>query len=241
MTDYWEKDKRIIGKLNMGFEYSVLFRRLDNLRRCCSENGCVLTFLIYSRKMINVLYNRLILGNSLFVLDYTAKVEGLRNIELFGSVSTGRHFWLATYERYGEQRMQPKIVFKGNFSASDFCHIGATNYIEFGDNVLLGSKVYITDHQHGRYSGERQSSPDTPPGERELTTDKSVIIGDNVWVGDNVVILPGVTIGSGCVIGANSVVSKSIPDNCIAVGVPARVIKRYEFEMQEWVAAAELE
>ena len=62
MTDYWEKDKRIIGKLNMGFEYSVLFRRLDNLRRCCSENGCVLTFLIYSRKMINVLYNLVKLG-----------------------------------------------------------------------------------------------------------------------------------------------------------------------------------
>ena len=220
---------------------NIIWGKIKILLRYYSANGAIATAGYSFHMVINKVYSRLILGNAHLIFDYTAKVEGAHNIEAHGAVTAGRHLWIAAIEHYGNQVMNPRIVFKGNFSASDFCHIGATNYIEFGDNVLLGSKVYITDHQHGRYSGERQSSPDTPPGERELTTDKSVIIGDNVWVGDNVVILPGVTIGSGCVIGANSVVSKSIPDNCIAVGVPARVIKRYEFEMQEWVAAAELE
>ena len=62
-----------------------------------------------------------------------------------------------------------------------------------------------------------------------------MIIGDNVWVGDNVTILPNVHIGNGCVVGSNSVVTKDIPDNCIAVGIPAKVIKKYDFEKKKWV------
>ena len=57
-----------------------------------------------------------------------------------------------------------------------------------------------------------------------------VSIGNNVWIGEHVSILPGVTIGEGSVIGANSVVSKSIPPYSIAVGSPAKVIKKYDFE-----------
>ena len=52
--------------------------------------------------------------------------------------------------------------------------------------------------------------------------------------GDNVVILPGVTIGNGCVIGSNAVVTKDLPDNCIAVGIPAKVIKRYNAGLEKW-------
>ena len=59
-------------------------------------------------------------------------------------------------------------------------------------------------------------------------------IGDNVWLGEGVIVMPGVTIGNGCVIGAHSVVNKSIPDNCIAVGTPAKIIKRYSFDSKKW-------
>lgn len=67
----------------------------------------------------------------------------------------------------------------------------------------------------------------------------AVTIGDNVWIGGNVVINPGVIIGNNCVIGSGSVVTKNIPDNSIAVGNPARVIReiteedrRYYFKDQ---------
>jgi acetyltransferase-like isoleucine patch superfamily enzyme len=53
-----------------------------------------------------------------------------------------------------------------------------------------------------------------------------VFIGDDCWIGGNVSILPGVTIGNGCTIGAGSVVTKSIPAFSVAVGSPARVIKK---------------
>lgn len=59
----------------------------------------------------------------------------------------------------------------------------------------------------------------------DLEITKPIKIGDNVYIGNNVIILPGVTIGNNVVIGAGAVVSKSIPDNSVAVGVPARVIK----------------
>lgn len=52
-----------------------------------------------------------------------------------------------------------------------------------------------------------------------------IIIGDNVYIGNNVLLMPGVTIGNNVMIGAGSVVSKSIPDNCVVAGVPARVIR----------------
>ena len=59
----------------------------------------------------------------------------------------------------------------------------------------------------------------------DLEITKPITIGDNVYIGNNVIILPGVTIGSNVIIGAGAVVSRSIPDNSVAVGVPARVIK----------------
>ena len=54
---------------------------------------------------------------------------------------------------------------------------------------------------------------------------KPIVVGDNVYIGNNVILLPGVTIGNNVIIGAGAVVSKDIPDNSVAVGVPARVIK----------------
>ena len=64
---------------------------------------------------------------------------------------------------------------------------------------------------------------------------KPVHIGENVWVGAGTVIVPGVTIGKNSVIGAGSVVTKDIPDYSVAVGNPAKVIKRYDINKQKWI------
>jgi len=61
-----------------------------------------------------------------------------------------------------------------------------------------------------------------------------VSIGDGSWIGENVCIV-GATIGKNCVIGANSVVTKNIPDFCVAVGIPARIIKRYDLNKCAWI------
>ncbi len=114
------------------------------------------------------------------------------------------------------------IVVGNNVSISYDCHIGASNYLCIGNGVLIGSKVFITDHSHGEISGEALK---LPPVLREIVSKGAVIIEDNVWIGESVAILPNVTIGKNAIIGANSVVTKSIPPNCVACGNPAKVVK----------------
>jgi len=89
--------------------------------------------------------------------------------------------------------------------------------------ITLGENVYITDgvkfitHDGGTLLYRKQI-PDL-----EIT--KPIVVGNDVYIGNNVIILPGVTIGNNVVIGAGAVVTKDIPDNSVAAGVPARVIK----------------
>ena len=86
-----------------------------------------------------------------------------------------------------------------------------------GENVhITGGTKFIT-HDGGTLL-YRNQIPDL-----EIT--KPITVGNNVYIGNNVIILPGVAIGNNVVIGAGAVVSKDIPDNSVAVGVPARVIK----------------
>lgn len=126
-----------------------------------------------------------------------------------------------------------KIVFGKNVKMGDFVHIASAKSVEIGDNVLIASHVFISDLDHGRYSGDCQDSSDTIPDKRKIIAD-SIKIGDKTWIGENVVILKGVHIGSGCIIGANALVNKNIPDNSIAVGQPSRIIKMYNESTNRW-------
>lgn len=106
--------------------------------------------------------------------------------------------------------------------------------VTIGNNVLIASKIFISDLNHGSYGTEGiHDSPDIPPNERKLYA-KPVIIEDNVWLGEFVSVLSGVTIGKGTIVGANSVVSRDLPKFVIAVGSPARPIKKYNFDTERW-------
>jgi acetyltransferase-like isoleucine patch superfamily enzyme len=117
---------------------------------------------------------------------------------------------------------------------NDYVHIGAGEKIIIGDNVLIASKVFISDLNHGNYKGSDQDSPFSLPNNRKLST-SPIVIKDNVWIGEGVCVMSGVTIGIGCVIGALSVVTKDLPDFSIAVGAPAKVIKVFDFDKNKWV------
>ena len=123
------------------------------------------------------------------------------------------------------------------FSYGSNIHIGKNFYANFnftivddytvtiGDNVLIAPNVTITVtghpvHHELRKSGEMFSFP--------------VILGNNVWIGSNVVINPGITIGDNSVIGAGSVVTKNIPPDVVAVGVPCRVIRNINERDREY-------
>lgn len=98
------------------------------------------------------------------------------------------------------------------------CHVVAHESLVIGNNCLFGERVSIHDENH-----VPDSSP-APIVSRGFRT-APIIIGNNVWVGAKATILPGVTIGDNAVIGAHAVVTRDIPPNSVAVGIPARVIK----------------
>jgi len=127
------------------------------------------------------------------------------------------------YDSYlSGQRFYPKLTIGKNAYFGHNCNIGCINEITIGDNILAADHVYISDHQHGDLS---ISEKDIPYISRSLYSKGKILIGDNVWLGENVVILPNVIIGNNVTVGAGSVVTKSIPDNCIVVGVPAKILK----------------
>lgn len=128
-----------------------------------------------------------------------------------------------------------EIVFGERCLIGDNVHIAASKKVSIGSECLFASKIYISDTSHGSYHS-KGSSPDSNPNDRPLIA-HPVSIGDKVWLGENVVVLAGVSIGDGCVVGANAVVTHDIPDYCIAVGSPAKVIKQYDFSKGEWVPA----
>lgn len=138
----------------------------------------------------------------------------------------------AVYEN-NNQKYTPKLIIGNGVTMNDDVHIGCVDNIRIGDNVLMASKIYISDHDHGNYDDINADSPDSIPDSRILNF-SPIIIGNNVWIGEMVCILPGVTIGNGSIIGAGAIVTKSIPENSIAVGVPAKVVKRYDRETQGW-------
>lgn len=128
-----------------------------------------------------------------------------------------------------------KTLFVGsNCQFGDNTHIVALKNIHIGDNVLIASKVFISDTSHGVYNGPNQDSPAIPPDERELEKG-TVIIGNNVWIGENAVILKGSNIGDGCIIGANAIISKNIPPYSMVVS-SNQIIKTWDFEKKEWVS-----
>ena len=97
------------------------------------------------------------------------------------------------------------------------CTIYSTQYVEIGNDTSLAANCYVIDSNHGIKKDELIRN-------QKSIVKGPVIIGDDVWLGAGVKVLSGVHIGNGAVIGAGAVVNGDVPDNAIAVGVPAQVI-----------------
>lgn len=129
--------------------------------------------------------------------------------------------------KYEGIRYTPQLILGKNVSIQQNSHITCANKIEIGSNTAIAANVTITDIDHP------YNDINTPPENQKLVV-KSVRIGEDCKIYNNAVILQGITIGKHCVIGANSVVNINIPDYSVAVGIPAKVIKRYNFYSQKW-------
>lgn len=157
-----------------------------------------------------------------FRIHYSSSVLSLHCISVGDNFNTGTGLRLRAYSEYENQQYQPHIQIGNNFYAGVDCAVTAVGNIHIGNNVTLASRVTVIDHSHGRND---YTDIDTPVMKRTLGVKGDIIIEDNVWLCEGVVVLSNVRIGKNSIIGANSVVTKDIPANSIAAGIPAKIIK----------------
>lgn len=120
----------------------------------------------------------------------------------------------------------------GDVLIGDGATIGMSNVLigplQIGNNVIIAQNVVISGLNHNYEDVNR-------PIQAQGVRTAQIFIADDCWIGANVVITAGTTIGKHCVVAAGAVVTKSIPDFCIAAGNPARIIKKYDEVQKAWI------
>lgn len=208
------------------FNVVCINMKRDNLRRHYSFlEICQLVIFLLRSKMISP---------RIRLIRFPFVIRGARFVDFGNRLTTGHGCRFEVFPIDSDKRK--RLIFGNNIQVNDYVHISAIDRVEIGDGCLFASHIYISDNSHGQYGDNSllASSPDMPPASRQYIT-APVKIGKNVWLGEGVIVLPGVTIGDGCVIGAHSVVNKDIPSASIAVGSPAKVIKKYSYEKKCWI------
>ena len=148
------------------------------------------------------------------------------NIHIGDNVYVQYKSWLASESLTGNGEALLKI---GNGCViGHFNEIYSTHSIVIENHVLTADRVYISDNIHGYENIE------IPILHQPIVQKKEVRIGEGSWLGVGVSVI-GASIGKHCVIGSNAVVTKDIPDYCVAIGIPARIIKRYNPEVGKWL------
>lgn len=133
------------------------------------------------------------------------------------------------------QSFSPRITIGNRVTSTANLQIAAMREITIEDDVMFASNINITDGLHGYENANK------PYKYQKMFRIAPVLIRRGCWIGQNAVILPGVTIGEFAIVGANSVVTKSIPDRCIAVGAPAKVVRKWDGTTQRWISVADVD
>lgn len=178
-----------------------------------------------SRQLFRILFSSKFkyFGNGVSIVS-PEDIQGEEYIELKDNVIINSMPWLLALKIDDNK---PILTINEGVNIGRFAHIVSVRNVLIEKNVLIADKVYISDNIH------EYENIDIPIKEQAVKFKGEVIIGENSWIGENVSII-GVSIGKHCIIGSNAVVTKNIPDYSVVVGIPARVIKRYDFQTNKW-------
>ena len=163
-------------------------------------------------------------GTKIFIVS-PERIDGACFISLHDDVYIGLGAWLMALKTSDE--ITPELVIGNRVYIGRLFHAVSVNSLVIEDDVLIADKVYISDNTHDF------DSVDIPILRQPVSFKGKVVIRKGAWIGEGVSILSS-SIGKNSVVAAHSVVLKDVPDYCVVAGIPARVIKRFDFSTQEW-------
>jgi acetyltransferase-like isoleucine patch superfamily enzyme len=170
-------------------------------------------------RLWTAIYRRLLGGlGPRSIISKADQILNPRHIFIGAGVGIAHSARLDAIREYGGRPYAGEIYIGDGASIQPYSHIAAASTLRIGAYVLTGSRVFITDHNHGL------ADLDHPVAYQPLDV-APVTVQEYAWLGENAVILKGVTVGHHAVIGANSVVTRDIPPFAIAAGAPAKVIR----------------
>ena len=152
------------------------------------------------------------------------RLKNVEHISIGTGVMINKYNWLQTIQI---KDRRPELTIGDGCVLGNFNHITCVDRVLLEDKVLTADRVFITDHGH------EYADPTRPIIDQGIALRKPVVIGGGSWLGENAVVI-SCRIGRNCAVGANSVVLSDIPDYSIAVGAPARVVRRFNPETKLW-------
>jgi acetyltransferase-like isoleucine patch superfamily enzyme len=169
------------------------------------------------------------------LVKWPRNIRGRRSIRVGKQSQILSNSFMLAVSEYEGQHYRPSIQIGDNVYVGRYSYLVACDEISIADGCVLSEHVYITDLNHGY----------NPQGglilKQAIESKGPVRIGPNCFLGYRTTVTPGVTLGEWCVVGANSVVTRSFPAYSMIAGAPAKVIKVYSHEMQQWVSPDALE
>lgn len=156
------------------------------------------------------------------VISIPSKVHNPKSIYLMKNIYIDAGSWL-----YAVNEVESRLYIGEKTQIGRFFHCVAYNNVEIQDNVLIAERVFISDCNH------QYRSINKPILEQGVYPISSVVVGSGTWIGEGASII-GAKIGKNCVIGANAVVLTDVEDYCVAVGNPAKIVKRYNEKLKLW-------
>jgi acetyltransferase-like isoleucine patch superfamily enzyme len=165
------------------------------------------------------------------LIEPPAQIHSHHRVEIGRHVLIHRNAFLSVIEEHNGRRHDPHLRIGDGTNFGHDLWISCVGSIEIGDEVLAGHNILITDTFHEFFD------PDVSIVRQPMAEPEPVRIGSGAHLGPNVAVLAGVTIGERAFIAAGAVVTSDVPDNAVAVGNPARVIRRYDRSRGEWVDA----
>jgi acetyltransferase-like isoleucine patch superfamily enzyme len=155
-----------------------------------------------------------------------ARVNSPEHIEVGDGVVLLEGAWLAVFAQPG--RPVPRLRIGSRTRIGRSAHIACVGEVTIAEDVLTADQIFIADTYHGFEDGSR------PIAQQPMAEPRPVVIERGAFLGIRSVVLQGVTVGENAYVGAGAVVTEDVPPRCVAVGNPARVVRRYDEGSGTW-------